>query len=217
MLLIYFLLFIFSTFSGHNVSQEKKQVVIVFTGIDSLTQHSLKILNPESTVLLNRFHPPMGFVRVPENSLSFGYYLRYLPLKPNGAKVHLFDGTIKYNNVWEAVIDMDVGNRDLQQCADAVMRLRAEYLWHTNQKEKIHFNFTNGFRVDYSKWQQGYRMHVSGNKTTWYKATSPDNSYQSFRKYMNLIFNYAGYLSLSKELKAVNLEEIQPGDVFIHP
>jgi secreted PhoX family phosphatase len=115
---------------------------------------------------------------------------------------------------------MEIGTSDLQQCADAVMRLRAEYLWHEKKYEEIHFNFTNGMRVDYSKWAQGYRIKVNGNNTSWYKATGEDYSYQTFRKYMNQIFMYAGTASLSKELKSISLSDLQVGDVFIiggHP
>jgi dihydrofolate synthase/folylpolyglutamate synthase len=32
---------------------------------------------------------------------------------------------------------------------------------------KIHFNFTNGMQVDYSKWKKGNRMVVEGNNTYW--------------------------------------------------
>ncbi len=216
MLPVYFLLLIFSLSACSDISQKKNLPVIISEKTDSALQKPVKILNSAGKILFERFYEPDGFVRMDLDSLSFGFYLRHLPLKPDGAEVHLFDGSIKYSKVWEAVVDMDVGNRDLQQCADAVMRLWAEYLWEINQKDKIHFNFTNGFRVDYAKWRQGYRIHVSGNKTNWYRSTSPDDSYKSFRKYMNIIFNYAGSLSLSKELKPVKLEEIMPVDVFIH-
>ena len=60
-----------------------------------------------------------------------------------------------------AVIDMDIGERDLQQCADAVIRLRAEYLYGTGQYDKIHFNFTSGFNAQYIKWMQGSRISVT--------------------------------------------------------
>ena len=166
-----------------------------------------------------RIVPPQGFIRKEAN--GFGDYLRNLPLKPIGTKVKLYDGSVK---AWQggayAVIDMEIGTSDLQQCADAVMRLRAEYLWHEKKYEDIHFNFTNGMCVDYSKWAQGYRIRVSGNNTSWYKATGEDYSYQTFRKYMNQIFMYAGTASLSRELKSVPLSDLQVGDVFIiggHP
>ena len=98
---------------------------------------------------------PIGFVRL--DASGFGAYLRKLPLKPEGSKVHLYDGSVKY---WQAgayaIIDMEIGKSDLQQCADACIRLRAEYLWRSKQYDAIHFNFTNGFRADYSKWAEGY-------------------------------------------------------------
>lgn len=158
--------------------------------------------------------PPSGFVRT--ETSGFGTYLRQLPLKPRESKVHLYDGTVKY---WQggayAVVDMEIGKSDLQQCADACIRLRAEYLWRSKKYSDIHFNFTSGFRADYSKWADGYRISVSGNKAEWYKAGDPDYGYNAFRKYLDMVFSYAGTLSLSKELRTTTLADVRIGDVFI--
>jgi len=113
------------------------------------------------------------------------------------------------------VVDMEIGSRDLQQCADAIIRLRAEYLYQKEAYDQIHFNFTNGFRVDYKKWTEGYRIAIDGNNTSWVKKTNPSNTYKDFRKYLDIIFAYAGTISLEKELKSVALEDMQIGDVFI--
>lgn len=163
--------------------------------------------------------PPHGFIRT--QSDEYGKYLRSLPLKQYGTPVRLFDGSIKsYQDGAYSVIDMEIGTRDLQQCADAVMRLRAEYLWHNKLYDKIHFNFTSGFRADYIKWAHGYRTRVNGNNVSWYKGAEEDYSYKTFRKYMDIVFMYAGTASLSKELISVSIEDLQIGDVFIvggHP
>ena len=58
-------------------------------------------------------------------------------------------------------------------------------------------------------------MVVKGNNTYWTKRTKPSNTYKDFWEYMELIFNYAGTLSLSKELVAVEIGDIKIGDVFI--
>lgn len=162
---------------------------------------------------------PSGFNRM--ETSGFGAYLRDLPLKPKGAKVKLYNGIPK---IWQggayAVVDMEIGTTDLQQCADACMRLRAEYLWKDKQFSNIHFNFTSGFRADYTKWAEGYRIKVSGNNVEWYKAAEPDYGYKTFRKYLNMVFAYAGTASLSKEMVPVPLSDIRIGDVFIqggHP
>ncbi len=175
-----------------------------------------KIIVPSGTILETRILPPAKFYRTTEKENSYSEYLRHLPLKPHGSEVMLYDGSTKPNyNIYDAVIDMKIGNKDLHQCADAVMRLRAEYLWNQKRYEDIHFNFTNGFRVDYSKWMEGNRMVVKGNKTYWVDKSTPSNTYQDFWKYMELIFNYAGTLSLSKELVPVEIEDLKIGDVFI--
>jgi len=102
-----------------------------------------------------------------------------------------------------AVLDIDVGDRDLQQCADAVMRVRAEYLYQNKMYEQIHFNFLSDGKPRYYK-------EYAGN----------DRSYKKFRKYMNYIFSYANTASLIDEMEIVEFENMQIGDIFIqkkHP
>lgn len=177
--------------------------------------HKQQLIQVEGTNVSGRIAVPSGFERVPVEAGSYQDYLRNLPLKPHGSKVYLFNGELKAKDVYEAVLDVDVGDRDLQQCADAVMRLRAEYLYGSGQYSKIHFNFTNGFKADYATWRKGNRIDVSGNKVSWAKRGAASDSYEVFRSYLNMVFAYAGTLSLSKEMKQVPLSEMQAGDVFL--
>ncbi|UKS29567.1 DUF4846 domain-containing protein [Paenibacillus sp. HWE-109] len=174
-----------------------------------------QLIYAQGTKVMERIAVPNGYERVPVEDGSYGNYLRNLPLKPHGSKVHLFNGELKANEVYEAVLDVDVGERDLQQCADAVMRLRAEYLYGSGKYDKIHFNFTNGFKADFATWRKGNRIEVSGNKVSWTKRGAASDSYEVFRSYLNMVFAYAGTLSLSKEMKQVPLSEMQAGDVFL--
>ncbi|MCD4825195.1 MAG: DUF4846 domain-containing protein [Phycisphaerae bacterium] len=166
-----------------------------------------------------RISPPNGFRRIAVVPDSFAHWLRYLPLLPGEQPVRLHTGKAKRNqNAHFAVLDIDTGKRDLQQCADAVIRLRAEYLYAMNRWDEIHFNFTSGDRCDWVKWAKGVRPRVAGNKVTWAKTAKPDNSYKSFRKYLDIVFAYAGTYSLAKELPSVEKYlDMQIGDVFIHP
>ena len=176
---------------------------------------SKSIIKPEGNTVKTRFDVPEGFERMPVADGSFESYLRNLPLKPDGSYVQYYNGKIKYNGVYCGVIDMDIGERDLQQCADAVMRLRAEYLYEKALYDEIHFNFTNGFCASYSKWRQGYRISVNGNEARWVQTALVSNTYQNFREYMDMVFAYAGTISLAQELKPVAIEDMRIGDVFI--
>ena len=171
--------------------------------------------------LAKRILTPAGFEQQVAPEGSFQEYLRNIPLRKKGSKVRYYDGREKLvSNVYCEVVDLPIGNNDLHQCAVAVMRLRAEYLWRTQQYDQIHFNFTNGFRVDYSEWMKGRRMIVNGNTTNWNNRHQPSNTYEDFWKYMELIFTYAGTASLEKELMPVPFAEMRAGDVLIqggHP
>lgn len=178
-------------------------------------QTDLAALDPLGKTIEQRFAVPKGYERVSQGDASFGRYLRTLPLKPHGARVKYYDGRIKSRDVYDAVIDLDVGSRDLQQCADAVIRLRAEYLFEKERYEDIRFNFTSGFTADYSKWREGYRIKVTGNSVNWVKTAAYSPGYSDLRKYLDTVFTYAGTLSLAKELDPVQKEDMEIGDVFI--
>jgi hypothetical protein len=176
----------------------------------------VSLIYPDGMEIATRIGVPPGFERVEVAAGSFAEYLRQLPLKPDGAPVLYYDGREKRNaGVYVAVVEMSLGDRDLQQCADAIMRLRGEYFWERGEYDKIEFNFTNGFPVPYSKWMEGYRISFTGNTASWYKKTSPSNTYDDFLRYMEIIFAYAGTLSLEQVLQPVEIASIQIGDVLI--
>jgi len=163
-----------------------------------------------------RFLPPSGFVREVASPNSFAFFLRNLSLKDYGSPVLLYNGRPKANQVYESVIAMNIGKKDLQQCADAVIRLRAEYLYQEKKYDDIHFSFTNGFRADYRKWMEGNRIKVIGNNVKWEKITEERDDYETFQEYLETVFMYAGTLSLEKELISVdNYNDIRVGDVLI--
>lgn len=164
--------------------------------------------------LAARFPAPPGFTRVAVDPGSWGEWLRALPMKPAGSPVLLHSGAPKWRqDVHAGVVDIDVGNRDLQQCADAIMRLRAEWLWSARRPGDIAFNYTDGGRVPYSRWSKGERPSETGR--VWRGSAKPDASYASFRNYMTQVFIYAGTYSLEHELKSVPLADIRIGDVLI--
>lgn len=180
-------------------------LMVIFCFFSFSETNNTNKTNLFENTIQQRFQLPQGFVREEESKTSFDYFLRNLPLKPLGSNVLYFDGTTKPNrNVYEAVVDLPIGKQDLHQCADAVMRLRADYFYSQKQYDKIHFNFTNGFRADFSKWAAGYRIAIKGNKTSWIKTAKPSDSYETYWKYLEKVFMYAGTVSLEKELKPIN-------------
>jgi hypothetical protein len=174
---------------------------------------------PGTDTIARRIPPPRGFVRVAAEADSFGDWLRHLPLKPEGSPVLLFDGRPKPDqSLHAAVIDIDVGRRDLQQCADAVIRLRAEYLYAgaAADRARIAFDFTSGDRVSFARWAAGWRPLVAGNRVSWQRNGARGAGRAQFADYLAAVFTYAGSKSLERELVPVD-EPRRPrgGDIFI--
>ena len=148
-----------------------------------------------AATLAGRIPAPAGFERVPAPQGSFAEWLRNLPLSPEGTPVRLYDGRLKWSqDKHVAVIDIDTGTRNLQQCADAVMRLRAEYLLASGRARDIAFNDTEGKRL-------AFRGAPSDRK--------------AFQRYMIQVFSYAGTYSLEREMSRLPLADMRIGDVFI--
>ncbi len=172
-------------------------------------------VDPQQTVAA-RTPTPKHFERVAAERGTFAEWLRTLPVKPGRPPVHLYNGELKGNqSAQELVIDIDTGPFNLQQCADAVMRLRAEYLYSRDQFNAIHFNFTTGDRASYSRWRQGFRPKVKGNQVSWHRTAPATTGYKGFRRYLDSVFTYAGTASLARELDSKKISEIAPGDVLI--
>ena len=207
--------------------KKNRSFVIPFTFVAGLfccnnQEHTGQFASPKTlenkadSLLFQRFASPAGFVRTSVDANSFAFYLRNLPLKPKGSKVLYFNGDEKENmSVYDAVVDLPIGKKDLHQCADAVIRLRAEHLWRTRQFDKINFHLTNGFLVQYDRWRKGGRIKVRQNEVFWVDNAAPSDAYDVFWSYLECVFTYAGTLSLSKELIPKPIAELKAGDVFI--
>lgn len=184
--------------------------------INTVDKTETILVNKEKNTIKERYDVPKGYERISVEENNFGEFLRNSKLEKYGEKVKYYNGKTKNKeNVYDSVFDVDIGDRDLHQCADAVMLLRAEYLYQNERYDEISFEFVNGFKAEYSKWRMGYRINVGENSCSYYKGAQPDNSYSTFRNYMDLVFAYSSTLSLEKELKSVDINDMQIGDVFI--
>lgn len=137
---------------------------------------------------------PPGYERLPAADASFAAWLRNRPLK-NSNTVYLYNGMLKRNQDAQfAVLDIPVGKQDLQQCADAVMRLRAEYLYDRERWNEILFTDNN---------RKAYRYQNGKDRP-------------AFESYLRNVFSWCGSASLEKQLKpAGSISQITPGDVLI--
>jgi len=155
------------------------------------------IVDVDGKTVITRFNTPVGFERV--KSDSWGEYLQNLPLKPNGSKVKHFDGTYKSNtSAYCAVVDLPLkGNRN-HQCADAVMRLRAEYLFSQKRYDEIEFVYVSGKVANYKTYLKG-------------RTATKDNLWS----YLCGVFAYANTYSLNKQMTSKQTKDLSIGDVFI--
>lgn len=136
---------------------------------------------------------PPGYNRITYADNSFGHWLRQLPLKKDRI-VYLFDGRIKPNqDAQYAVINISIGDKDLQQCADAAMRLRAEYLYEQKDFKKIIFR---------------------DNEAGVYQFSEP-YSRPRFDTFLQRVFGMCGTASLAKQMRSKNFADMQPGDLLL--
>jgi hypothetical protein len=160
---------------------------------------------------------PGGYQRITVKNNSFGEWLRKLRLRED-SKVYLYNGSLKRNQSAQfAVLDIPVGHKDLQQCADAVLRLRATYFLDQNESASIVFNGSDGTPLSFAKWLKGERYKLNGSRLLAYQLVpSFDGKNIQFEQYLEIVFSFCGTYSLDKATINVNdLSDIEPGDVFV--
>lgn len=172
---------------------------------------------PEGNTLESRFALPEGYVRTEYPEESFGSFVRKYPVKPDGSPVLLWTKEPKGNQTDHvAVFDMMVEDElDVQQCADSVMRMYAEYFRATGQYDRIRFHFVNGFLCDYNSYIQGNRVKVNGDEVVWVQSKEPEDSEAVFNEYMKIVFAYSSTLSMEGESTGAEIQEMQIGDIFL--
>ena len=176
-------------------------------------------INEEGTTVVTRINIPKNYMRTVYAEDSFQEYLRKYSLLPSGSDIINYTGKpYVYQQGHVGVFDLEVPSNGLQQCADALIRIRAEYLWETNRQDEIGFNFTSGHYCSWNKYAEGYRPKINGSKVSFHKTASANASKENFYKYLNLIFMYSGTQSLFDELpKIESVSELQIGDMLIYP
>jgi hypothetical protein len=148
----------------------------------------------------------------PEN--SWQYFLQNLIVKD--APIVDYTGKQINNQAKHfAIIDYDVGTSDLQQCADALIRLRSEYLFSQKRYDEIGFHFCNGAYYSWNMYSKGLRPAFKGNNMYWLNVSASEKTHASLRKYLNIVYAYASTISLCKELKPAN--DFTVGSVIIAP
>ena len=199
------------------VSSNTEELTIT-TDTEELSPEDEKLINEDGMTLESRISVPSGYQRTEVEEGSLGDFLHQYPMKAYGSKVHLFDGSEKYNqSAHISVFDLPIENYDLQQCADSVIRMYAEYFWNTKQYDRIAFHYTSGFLAEYPKWREGNRIKVDGNTVKWVKSAGYDDSYECFVEYLKNVFSYAGTLSMyCEEAVEIPLGEAKAGDVFLY-
>jgi hypothetical protein len=163
------------------------------TAKSNIPLHTTQMLNTMPAAV-NDISLPAGFKRINYPDVSFAAWLRKIPIKKD-TRVYLYNGQLKRNQEAQyAVLDIPVGNKDLQQCADAVMRLRAQYLYDQKRYNEISFSDN------------------SGKKYTCARRVDSAN----FERYLEQVYGMCGTASLEKQLHPVShFSSIQPGDVLI--
>ncbi len=168
----------------------------------------------DGPTVAERFSPPPNTERLPLPKTHFGVWARTLPLQPGRGVVRLFDRRPKARqDVHLAVLDIDVGERDLQQCADFAIRLWAEHARALG--EDPCFRFTSGHAAPYASHKLGLRPEVRGASVRFVPAAAPSDDRRSFRRWLDLVFLYAGSRSVERDATPVPTSEVEPGDAFV--
>lgn len=170
-------------------------VGVITLAIFVWVEYGIEKSNPNNYATIGDIPTPKGFDRIDGDDPKYTKFLRSLPLKPKGAIIKYYWGGIAdLQELNYAVVDLPLLS-NAEQCADVCMRLRAEYLYQIGNYSNISFLAANGKILNYDG----------------------EISKESLEKYLCNVFNVANTYSLRRQMDHRDLDDIQPGDVFVYP
>lgn len=173
---------------------------------------------PKATGALDeRIPTESGFARGAVEPDSFAAFLRSLPVAEKGTAVLSFRGqTILAGDDprLAAVVAIDVGDKDLQQCADSIIRMHAEWRRAVGRGD-VSYKSLSGFSMPYDRWRKGERFVLAGKDLAWTGGGRADDSRASFRGYLDNVFMWANTVGLARDAKKVAKAEVRAGDFFV--
>jgi hypothetical protein len=165
------------------------------------------------------FDPPEGLSAEPVAGGTFGAWLGGLPVDPARTTPHTSRGMPTLSPS-AGIIVLDVGEKDLQQCADSILRLHAEWAWSRggSARQAIAYHFTSGHRASWADWTAGREWQVRGSEVIRAKGSPRTPSRQQFRLYLEQVFIYAGTRSLPADTRELTAAEApEAGDILVNP
>jgi hypothetical protein len=168
--------------------------------------------------LAARVSAPVGYRRIEVLPQSFGYWLRHLPLLPQGTAVRSYRGKLilpANDPALAAVVDLDLGSRNLQQCADTALRLRGEYLYWRGLGDRAAFVWNGSRRFGYAEWRRGIRPVKVDGRWAFAARAGPLRGYDSFRRYLQYMFLWTGTQHQVSEPRVRDPRRVEPGDFLV--
>jgi hypothetical protein len=179
---------------GGNIKADKPE-----SETKPIEKETFEPINPKGNTVMTRFNTPEGYKRESLDSNSFGAFLQHLPLKTDGSPLYTYTGNLKPNQSTPlAVVDWPIYGCQNHQCADAVMRLRAQYLFDQKRYNEISFSIGRQSKTNYIQWLNG-------------KTPTAENLW----KHLLYVFAVAGTASLENQLIQKDIKDLEIGDVFI--
>jgi hypothetical protein len=170
---------------------------------------------------MHRFaHSLPGYSVFTDEPDSWSEWLRLLPLAAPGTPVRNYRGEIVVPGDDEhlaAVVAIDIGNRDIQQSADVILRLHAEWRWYIDDLRMLYLSDTK-VELPLQKWVAGERLIEGEGQPSWIRqaAPTPKLEHAEFREYLDSVFTWSDGRALLAESVPLAPEVLEPGAFFLH-
>lgn len=150
------------------------------------------------------YPPPSGAERVKAG--AWAEHLQALELADADRDVLTWDGRKVHHH--GHVVQLPLVPGDLQQCADALIRLRAEYLLQAG--EAVSFQSTSGYPMPWARYRDGETPYLVGDAVHWREGGTGE-----WEDYLVKVFRWAGTVSLQERETELVRGPPQPGDLLV--